>query len=146
MTTTSPNSLKLLLVGSHFNPPAKTILLCLRNGTEVTLRREPENPYDEFAIGVYVGGADVEWSELDKEAEDLKGYGLSLDELRTRPEFKLGHVGASGGKPLAKASKLCGEDLSGTREILRGVEGREELPKGRLEFRGDSLTTIEVTL
>lgn len=128
-------AMKLLLVGSHFHPPAKALLEhAIPAGTEVSLVPEPDNPYDPLAVMVLVAKESLrppEWFD-----EILAGFGWSEDDL---PEMiKLGHIAASDGKPLAKAQAMV-EGLGGNRALALGV-----VHTGRLEFNGDGLTVVMV--
>lgn len=102
-------TLTSLLVGMHFNPPAKQLMEALPSGMELHLIPDPDNPYDANALTVRVDVASLP-AELDDLArEKLEGTGFELDELRASDDFlMLGHVAASGGKPLAKAGLEVG--------------------------------------
>lgn len=41
-----------LIVGARFRPPAQDVLDNLPAGTDLVLRRQPDNPYDENAVAV----------------------------------------------------------------------------------------------
>lgn len=96
------NVIKTLLVGSHFVPPAKLLIEALPAGAKLLLRAEPENPYDEHAIKVWVESGEVPESQHPNLSTFLPGAGVTIEELLATPEWCLGHVAASGGKPLAK--------------------------------------------
>ena len=135
-------SLKTILVGSHFVPPAKVVLQCLRQETEVLLTPEPENPYDGNAIKVWVKGESVDHvalAELDAQGH-LMGMGTDAQEVVATPLIPLGHVAASGGKPLAKAMAATGLELGGTNEIhelVRGLNGDWARVRARIQFVGE---------
>lgn len=122
------------LVGVHFHPPAKALLAYLAAGTPLALRAEPENPYDADAIRV----------ELEPEAlveragsltpelkaglfEALMGQGITLEQLASAGPIVLGHIAASGGKPLAKLRKAQpGLGVSGTIEWKEALEAQAD--------------------
>lgn len=108
-----------LLVGSHFHPPAKTLLEHLPVGTVLELRAEPDNPYDEHAIAVMLRSSSIPESQHEVLAEALPSQGSSLEEILAAPEWFIGHIAASEGKPLIKAAESGAENLVGTREIER---------------------------
>lgn len=135
--------MKVILVGMHFNPPSKTLLASLREGAEVELRREDGNVYDSAAVEVWVERSEFDWEILEELVEELEASGTTLRDLRERKEWRLGHVGASNGKPLAKARRLTGEELYGNVE-LRMKWRDEAFPKGRLQQTGDGLVAIEI--
>jgi hypothetical protein len=126
--------LKVLLVGQYFHPPASTVLKCLPDGALVALRAEPDNPWDELAVQVLLAPGQIKPEALASYAEDLAGHGTSTDEVEALdkpPGLLLGHVGASGGKPLARAA-------------IRGLSGNvEALPfvpcAGRLRWIGEAI-------
>jgi len=97
-----------LIVGSHFHPPAKTLLAGLPNGLPLSIVPEPENPYDENALLVTLDPRSIPknlWKGLDTL---LEGSGCEMAELAMQMEVEgvpitLGHVGKTGGKPLLKA-------------------------------------------
>jgi len=126
-----------LLVGMHFRPPAKLVLAALRGGTSLGLRPEPSNPYDEYAVAVWVATSAIPESQQENLANELPECGWSLDGLFELEEIQLGYVAAKGGKPLVKAGLACGsQDFS---EALQGQEGR-----GRLGFAPDGAPTVEL--
>jgi hypothetical protein len=91
------------LVGAHFHPPAKLLLQHLRNGTPLRLEREPENPYDSNAIGVWIDILSDYDLQLDEGA--LAGYGLDIDEV-VNGHWQLGHVAAKTGEAASLAPLL----------------------------------------
>lgn len=58
------------IVGARFRPPAPSVLACLTTGTSLSLRLEPENPYDEFAIAVEITGFASDYPEDALEIEE----------------------------------------------------------------------------
>lgn len=113
-----------LLVGSHFRPPAKALLSALPSGLGLLLVPEPENPYDEDAIAVYLDPQTLaELPEANQEllAEALAGTGFDLPSVLEGDEssaygscWKLGFVAKSGGKPLQ------GTDFAGNLDFASG--------------------------
>jgi hypothetical protein len=107
--------LTVLLVGSHFHPPAKALLEVLPEGFPFGLQPDPFNKYDPQAIKVMIEPEDLAEAieDLPTPAREvletnLNGFGLSIDQILQWPEpFHCGHVGASEGKP-AKAEKADG--------------------------------------
>lgn len=129
-------TLTTLLVGAHFMPPAKGLLECLPSGSPLRLVPEPDNPHDPEAIKVFVS--------IDAVPEDLRaeldfrlgGFGFTLEDIMAEPEWCLGHVAASDGKPLAKANLTIG-----TKDILPPLlAGR--VTSATLGFLGDGAPTI----
>lgn len=101
--------LSSLLVGMHFRPPAKQVVAALPGGTVLTLQPEPENPYDPHALQVLCSPRDcVPEGQYGALSEALDGTGQTLEELLEVPEFHLGYVAATGGKPLAKVGLTAG--------------------------------------
>jgi hypothetical protein len=49
--------IKLPIVGARFRPPAEDVLRLLPAGTELILRRQPENPHDGNAVQVLLPGS-----------------------------------------------------------------------------------------
>ncbi len=109
--------LTTLLVGSHFVPPAKTLLEHLPVGARLFLQAEPDNPYDENAILVLLSPGQIPASQHDELAVKLPGTGHSLDELLDGPAIPIGHVASSEGKPLLQANAQ-GAQYVGTKEFL----------------------------
>lgn len=133
----------LLLVGAHFNRPSKVLMGALVQDQEVELRREPENPYDEKAIAVYVTTAKVDMDILEKDLlGDLEATGYGLRDIRGQEKWKLGHVGAEGGKPLKDAARR-GVSLTSNQDLLRTYEGRD-LPTAKLHQGMEGLVTLLV--
>jgi len=114
--------MRAILVGSHFVPPAKVVLSTMKAGTEVELEAEPDNPYDENAIKVLVDVENLNVFSLQEKEEELSASGSSVEELMTMDRIPLGHIAASGGKPLQKALKVL-PGLVGTNEVRGRVRG-----------------------
>lgn len=102
-----PQPMLTLLVGAHFRPPAKLVLSALPNGTPLTLRAEPDNPYDEQAIAVYVAVDEVPEGEHEQLAEQLPSCGWTLEQLLSEGELQLGYLAAEGNKQLTKYQLTC---------------------------------------
>jgi len=105
-----------LLVGTHFHPPAKLVLSVLPAGAALRLQPEPDNPWDEDAIQVFCAPTAVAASQRTFLAEQLPLFGTTIEEFDAGGEVLMGHVAASGGKPLAKARATTPE-LVGTLEF-----------------------------
>lgn len=132
------------LVGSHYNPPAKALLEHLPNGAKLRLRRDTENPYDEFAIEVFVEGSAIPESQHREVEVKVAGFGHSLEEIiAPGASWKLGHLGASGGKPLAKMQQVR-SDLVGNRELLNAAPAGVDGLTAKLVFDGAGLQLVEV--
>lgn len=133
--------LKTILVGQHFKPPAKALLAALPQGAKVTIIPEPDNPYDPEALLVVVETSEINEASLDEAM--LAGMGQSREEVMSAERWTLGHVAASGGKPLLKAKAAGADDLVGTKEIHAAAN--DEWPQeARIEVRGDG--TVVLTL
>jgi hypothetical protein len=108
-----------LLVGSHFRPPAKLVLSSLPSATPLELRPEPENPYDDEAVAVFLAASDIPPSAYDSLREELPNFGSSLDELLSQEEeaLHLGYLAREGNRDLTKRS-----DASPTGELTTASE------------------------
>ena len=127
--------MKTLLVGMHFQPPAKLVLAALPAGTVVELIPEPENPYDVNAIKVWVDASAIDKQALVLESESLAGMGFFPEEILSGESICLGHIAASGGKPIAKAGAAGVQGLVGTVELLQ--TDNIWPVSGRLSFEGE---------
>ena len=105
--------MKFLLVGQRFSQGAPALIAKgLPQRAEVTLRAEPDNPYDANAVRVFVARDSVVSSpELD---EALAAFGLSVGAMEW--PLAIGHLGATAVTKAAKAAlreghqfALCGE-------------------------------------
>lgn len=92
MQTSSP------LVGMHFRPPAKAILGVLRQGTPLTLEREPGNEYDPQAVKVLLDSAHIPSSQLDELDNQASGFGFSAEQIMAQPQWHLGYIAAKAPK------------------------------------------------
>lgn len=131
-----------LLVGTHFHRPSKVLLAAMIQDTPVELRREPENPYDEHAVAVYVDQEKLDLFLLGQLVGDLEASGYTLRDVVRQPRWKLGHMGASGGKPLLKAMRETGTTLLGNRDLLASYEG--DLPAAKCHQGMDGTITLRV--
>ena len=80
------------IVGMHFRPPAKAIIQSLPNECPLWLIPEPTNEYDANAVKVVVKSADIPEDQHQILGTLTAGYGFSLDEILTQPEWHLGYV------------------------------------------------------
>ena len=139
------HTISTIIVGSHFSPPAKTVLKAIRAGATVELRPEPTNPYDPNAIRVFVDPTGIDKASLESLEDELNGGGFTAKEVLASPDMLcLGHVAASSGKPLAKAITVSGLDLVGTLEILPALAGQSYV-NGTISFIGE-LAVVTVTV
>lgn len=143
--------LTLLLVGTHFHPPAVTLLATLPAGVPLGLCPEPENPYDPDAVLCQLPAEFARWLqgqslEITARLEEaLPQQGVTLEQLLSTLPCVLGHVGKSGGKPLAKAASEAGmPELAGNREILEANGGDLAGYSARLAFAPSGSPLIEV--
>lgn len=135
-----------LLVGMHFRPPAKTLLASLPSGTPLRLQPEPENPYDPLAVAVFVPSTAFPDSQKPILESALPNNGFTLEEVLAQNEWHLGYVGASDGKPLAKAN-ASGGNFVGNAEFLPVVQAQNlegGLCHGLLGFAGDGSPTVQI--
>lgn len=129
--------IKTLLVGAFAHPPAKLLLQNLPANVELLLCSEPANPYDEFAIAANVETSRVPESRYGELELALPGCGMTLAELLAEPQWQLGYVTASGGRPLAKAGLK-----QGNREV--GELMRQGSCVARLIFWPDGAPGVEI--
>ena len=106
-----------LIVGAHFRPPAKGLLLCLPAGSKLLARREASNAYDANAIQVIWPTTGLDASSgigLSRDAVQsaMEGFGSSADEIFAQSEWHLGYI------PRTEASSLAPSmDASGIAEL-----------------------------
>src|ERR1700730_11097161 len=138
------------LVGTHHRgPPARQLLAFLPAGAELTLRPEPENPYDEMAIQVLISPREtVPLAQSEALGEALEGTGFEAAEVLQLEELHLGYVADSGGKLAAK--KGWKEGNAQVHEMVDEIEatiltsdGWEEL-SCQLAFGPDGQPMVEV--
>lgn len=130
-------ALKSLLVGMHFRPPAKWLLASLPAGTPLELRREPDNRYDEKAIAVFLASSSIPASQHETLGEALTGTGETLESVLDQPEWMLGYVAATGGKPLS------GTDLAGNAEFGEAMkEGEGGTAELSFDAQGRPILTL----
>ena len=121
------------IVGMHFRPPAKQVLAVLPSGAKLGLEPEPENPYDEKAIKVFVCVADeVREAQYPALAAALVGVGQELDELIGRSEpMQLGYIADSDGKALRNSGGSGNREVG---ELMRLAAAAGEQVSATLEF------------
>jgi hypothetical protein len=112
------------------------ILNLLPQNCKVELVPEQSNPYDSGAIVVQVRTEQIPADELRAMTEDLLGQGFSPEDLAAKPSWPLGHLAASGGKPLAKMRNTR-PDLIGTAELASLVPCEAEL-----RFEGEFVLVV----
>lgn len=78
------------MVGMHFRPPAKAVLEQLPAGTELWIKREPENPHDANAVAVLLPGF-AKGEKFGDLHDGLKATGQWGEEMFTNP-LHLGYV------------------------------------------------------
>lgn len=98
MTKVASPILLCPIVGEQFRPPAKQLLAALPAGAILTLKPEPENPYDAKAIQVWVHPDQAVESLL-----DLSGTGWEYAELVAEGPIHIGFIADSDGKVGKKA-------------------------------------------
>lgn len=122
----------LALVGAKFRPPAAGLLAVLPAHAALALRREPSNLYDPNAIQVLVTRETLALVNVDRLAEACSGYGITLEDLASTPEWHLGYVPRSEAEHLAplmdraSASELRGEltfSASGSAQVRADFPG-----------------------
>jgi len=133
--------MKFLLVGTMFTQGAPAIVAKgLAQGASVTLRAEPENPYDANAVKVWVEReAVLESPELD---EALAAFGLSVATLEW--PFPIGHLGAKYETKAAKAALQEGHQFKLATDWARLDEAARA--QGRLIQHPNGSNFVEVTL
>ncbi|MCK9361769.1 hypothetical protein M0Q28_06135 [Patescibacteria group bacterium] len=132
------------IVGSHFVPPAKALLEHAPQGAAIVVRPERDNPYDSNAITVHITFGEIPASQHDELRIKLAGYGFDLDDCTAETEFALGHIAASGGKPIGKIEMTTGLSLAGTIELaaLAGADWTER--EGILQFANEGVPLVEI--
>jgi hypothetical protein len=112
-----------VLVGMHFRPPAKLVLESLASGTPLSLRAEPTNEYDEWAVAVLVEPAAIPASQHERLASELPGCGWDLQELLGLPELHLGYLASGKNKILQQISgSVANSIFCQAREIISWEE------------------------
>ena len=131
--------MKFLLVGTQFSPGATALITKgLAQRAQVTLRAEPENPYDSLAVRVFVPRESVLTSpDLD---EALAAFGLTYATLEW--PFALGHLGATQVTKAAKAALREGHQFSVVSEWHQLPEAARS--SGRLIQHGNGTNLIEL--
>lgn len=98
------------IVGARFRPPAAGLLSVLGTGAALTVRREPDNPYDANALQVLVSASTLQGLPPAALQASCEGFGFGVSELLAQPEWHLGYV------PREAAEHLAG-DFESTREV-----------------------------
>lgn len=80
------------LVGMHFRPPAKALLAALPSDHPLELVPEPENPYDQNAIAVYLRSATVSQQALAELGETLPPMGCDVESFLAQPLWHIGYM------------------------------------------------------
>lgn len=112
------------LMGAHFRPPAKTLLAILPANFPLTIRPEPENPYDSNALAVWLDVEDFSdelWQDL---LPMLPGSGFDETDLRAQRHFHIGYA----------AKEIAATTQKAVIELLR-ENALDALP-ARLGFSG----------
>lgn len=125
------------LVGMHFKPPAKIVLSVLPAGMPLILRHNPENPYSENAVEVYVSPSAVPESRRDIVNAHLSGFGIDPNDFWAIPAIMLGHVGEN----------KVPEGLATSIEVTAGIkrQGGADL-SANLDFDPEGKPLIQVDL
>ena len=121
-----------LLVGMQFARPGGALVATLPQHTEVELVPEPDNPYDPNAVLVTIPRNVFGPPESEVVAAILAGFGLTFADLSER--IVIGHVAATGGKPLERATATTGEDLIGTLDLSGATCGKLVFSSGGWVF------------
>ncbi len=80
------------IVGAHYRPPAKALIAGISQGTILTLRAEPTNPFDENAIQVLLKRENINESDHENLNSELSGFGKDIDDILSQPEWHLGYI------------------------------------------------------
>lgn len=80
------------IVGMHFRPPAKWVIAVLPRGCQLRLEPEPENPYDEHAVQVWVEPRAIPASRHAELEQALEGCGMVLDQVLSSGSLMLGYL------------------------------------------------------
>lgn len=137
-------TLTSLLVGSHFNPPAKTLLAHLPARCPLTLEPDPENPYDPEAIKVMLSPEAVPESQYEALAAALPLQGCTIEQLMSGGLVQLGHVARSGGKPLLQAEAKLGQRFAGNAEFADWI--KDPLHEAVLGFAADGSPLVHLRI
>lgn len=140
------NKLTCMLVGVHFHPPAKQLLPHLPAGVQLSLRAEPENPYDAEAVMVMLDPGQIPESEHAALDVELPNQGVTLEQLVSAGELCIGHIGATDGKPLAKARGAGEGHLVGTREVQEVLAGPAGSWSACMAFAPDGSPRVQIDL
>ena len=144
----SPESYLLVpLVGAYFRPPAKLVLESMSVRTPLTLVPEPENPYDELAIGVWVRPQAMNIiAAQDREALFAQSGFPLADLIAQEGLIQLGYLARTGPKaPIGNTHVHAAADLVGgwdhlSAELAFGTAG---VPLVRISERAGNLRPEE---
>lgn len=121
------------IVGARFRPPALALIQGLPPETNLYLRAEPQNPYDENAIQVFLKSEDLQnltEEETENLNQELASSGKDLEEILSEEEWHLGYVP----KDLAQNLRL-----NSLVEISQEYQG-----KFSINFRGQPQIEIDL--
>jgi len=85
-------SISYPIVGAYYHPPAKAILEFLPVGHPLILLPEPTNEVDPNAIAVWIKSSSLPDPGSEEWESALAGFGLTWDELRSKPYYHLGYI------------------------------------------------------
>jgi hypothetical protein len=113
------------------------------------LEAEPNNPYDEAAIKVFVEPTEVPLPQRGRLEAELQGTSIDLEEFFSFDRIDIGYIGASYGKPLARAQATLDQNnlLSGNAEWQEHLDALGHLKPGlecRLGFLGEGLIVVRL--
>ena len=94
------------IVGMHFRPPAKALMSVLPAGAPLRLEREPENPYDRFAIKVWIRSSAIPESQYETLDSLAAGHGIELREILAQSEWHVGYIASKTGEAAALSRDL----------------------------------------
>lgn len=111
------------IVGAHYRPPAKGILAGISPGTQLFLRAEPDNQFDQFAIQVLLKGEDILLDDYENLNSELSGYGKEIEDIISLPEIHLGYIPKETAKVL-RESNIIPLDTEIKGEFLINFSGK----------------------
>jgi len=94
----STHRIKSPIVGTQYYPGALAALAEIPDGSDVVLRREPGNPYDQNAIAVYNGMAILDAQQLGHIIANVAKVLAPIMDARHEPEM-LATFHCNNGKP-----------------------------------------------
>lgn len=80
------------IIGMHYHPPSKGLVLGISTGTLLHLRAEPTNQYDPNAIMVILKVKDIKPDDVLALEEELYKFGTSVEDVQSHEEFLLGYI------------------------------------------------------